>query len=168
MTIIFIVIPIVLIWIIYRYLKKNTSQKISLIITSLLLLLFSYFIFINFYPTNYFYLKNYENNTGLELPFSAKLIDENGNNSIYSFGDYNISYKIEVSSKDFSLIQKELERKGFEESEIYLKTIENDLLISKSQNIGIAKILVKDYGFKNYEILFMDDNKTMICNSNKW
>jgi len=168
MTIIFIGIPIGLIWLINRFLKKKTSKRISLITTSILIIGFSYIVIRNFYPANNYYLHDYKENTEFELPNSAILVDKKGSDSIYSFGDYNIAYTIELSSKDFDLIQKHLQKKGFQESEMYLETSENDLLISKLQDARISKIMAKDYGFKNYEILFMDDNKTMICNSNQW
>lgn len=168
MTIIFIGIPIVLIWLIHRFLKKKTSKRISLITTSILIIGFLYIVIRNFYPSTNYYLNDYEKNTALELPKSAILVDKKGSNSIYSFGGYNISYSIELSSMDFDLIQKQLHKKGFQESKMYLETSENDMLISKLYDAKISKIMVKDDGFKNYEILFMEDNKTIICNSNKW
>ncbi|CAM3301862.1 hypothetical protein [Aequorivita lipolytica] len=168
MTLIFIGIPLVLIWMIHKFLKKKTTKRTSIIITSFLFLIFSYFLFRDFYPTNNFYLNDYKEKTNLQLPNSAKLIEKKGSNSIFNFGDYNISYTIELAENDFDLTHKELQDKGFKENKMYLETPENEFLLSQFQDTRIEKILVKDYGFKNYEILFMDNNKTIICNSNKW
>lgn len=167
-TYLFFGFPTLVIWMLYRFLKKKTTQQNALIITGFSSLLFVCFVFLEFYPSNSFYFNDYEKNTELELPISAKLIDKKGTNSIYNFGDYNISYTIKLTSSDFDLIQNALLEKGFKEHKMHLETTENDFLLLPFQDSRIDKILVKDYGFKNYEVLFMDDKKTVICNSNKW
>ncbi|RDV10084.1 hypothetical protein DXT99_26805, partial [Pontibacter diazotrophicus] len=167
-TFIFVGIPLILIWVAYKFLRKKASEKTSVIITSFLILVLFYFLFIDFYPTDKFYFNDYKENTSLRLPDSAELINKRGTNSIYDFGDYSISYAVRLTPKDYKTTYTKLLKKEFKESEVHLETSENDFLLTQFSQAGIANILVKDYGFKSFEILFMDDGRTIIVNSNKW
>ncbi|SIT94820.1 hypothetical protein SAMN05444128_3794 [Pontibacter indicus] len=164
-TLILVCITLILVWAAYRIIRKTTSNRTSIIITSFLVLILSYFLFANFHPTTQFYLDDYRENTSIKLPDSAELINKRSSSS---FGDYNISYAVRLTPSDYTLTYNKLLEKGFQENTTYLETSENDFLLSQISNVGIANILVKDYRYKNYEILFMEDGRTIVCNSNKW
>ncbi len=82
MTFIFIEIPLIVIWVVYKSLRKKTTEKTSIIITSFLILILSYFVYTDLYPTDQFYLNDYKKNTSVQLPDSAELINKQGANSI--------------------------------------------------------------------------------------
>ena len=167
-TLIFIVIPLSFIGILYLILKKKTTQRLALTICSILLTIFGYMSITNFFPREAFYIDNFEENTQLTIPNSGRLVNYSGNNSIYNFGDYNIFYIYELPTKDCEDLYSQLVLKDFQSSDKYLETMENDKLIDANQSLKIKNILTKDFGFKSFDILFMDDNKTVMFNSNKW
>ena len=144
------------------------NKKIALVIGFILLVVFSYFIVTDFFPRDSFYVDNFEENTELILPKSKRPINYSGNNSIYSFGDYNISYSYKFSTNDYNDLYSKLINKGLQKTEKYLETDENKKYLNYNTSIKIKKILTKDLGFKNFDILFMEDNQTIIFNSNKW
>jgi len=145
-----------------------TNKKIAITISFILLTGLCYFIITNFYPTETFYTNNFEDNTQLTLPNTKRPICFSGNSSIYSFGDYNISYSYKFATKDYDDLYSLLMSKGLQTTEKYLETDENEKTLSMDSTIKIKKILTKDFGFKNFDVLFMDDNQTIIFNSNKW
>ena len=167
-TIVFIIIPTSLIGLIYFLLYKKTSKRFVIIVTLILTSLFSYYLFTDLYPRSSFYRSNLKENTELTLPTSARLIAHLGTNSIYNFGDYNISYMYEFNEADYDKLYLQLVDKGFQQSDNYLETNENEKVLSMTSNLKKEKILTKDYGFKNFEVLFLNDNKTIVFNSNKW
>jgi hypothetical protein len=167
-TIIFIIIPLVLVGLIYFILKKRTSKKIAVTICFILLTGLSYFLITDFYPTKTFYENNFEENTQLTLPKSKIPIYCSGNSSIYSFGDYNISYSYKFTTKDYEYLYAQLMTKGLQTTEKYLETDENEKILRLDSSMKIIKMLTKDFGFKNFDVLFMDDKQTIIFNSNKW
>jgi hypothetical protein len=167
-TVIFIILPLTLIGLFYLVLKKKSSRKLSVVICSILLTIFVYSVFTSFYPREKFYLDNFEENTELNLPNSARLVNHEGNNSIYQFGGYNISYIYELPTNDYEKLYSQLVLKGFKQSSNYLETIENDKLLSANPTLKTNKILTKDFGFKNFDIIFLEDKKTIIFNSNQW
>jgi energy-coupling factor transporter transmembrane protein EcfT len=167
-TVVFIIIPLLLLGIIFWVLKKKTNKKIAVTIYLILLTAFCYFIITDFYPQESFYLDNFKENTEITLPKSKRLIIYSGNNSIYCFGGYNISYSYKFTSNDYDELYLQLIKRGLQKTEKYLETDENKKLLNCDTSIKIKEILTKDFGFKNFDILFMDDNKTIIFNSNKW
>ncbi|RZL42299.1 MAG: hypothetical protein EOP00_23660 [Pedobacter sp.] len=165
--IIFVIIPILFIWIVFRF-SKSRNPKISKILYSIALLIFGYFLITNFLPRESFYLDNFRENAGISLPESKVKIKALGNNSIFSFGDYSICYCYKFSSQDYANLYSKLLTTDFKKTEIYLETEENERLLDENKSIKIDKILTKNFGFKSFEILFLSDGKTIIFNSNKW
>ena len=168
LTLIFIILPVGLIGLLYWFLKRATTIKIAVTICSILLFSFIYFVVINFSPRESFYSENFQINTNLKLPNSAKLIEKHGNNSIYNFGDYDISYMYKLSENDYNKIYSELITKGFRLTDNYLETENNDKLINLIPTLKTKRIITKNFGYKSFDILFMDDNKTIIFTSYKW
>ena len=167
-TVIFIIVPLVLVGLIYFILKKRTSKKNAVTISFILLIGLSYFLITDHFPTKTFYENNFEENTQLVLPKSKIPIYSLGNSSIYSFGDYNISYSYKFTTKDYEGLYAQLITKGLQTTEKYLETNESEKILRLDSSMKIIKILTKDFGFKNFDVLFMDDKQTIIFNSNKW
>lgn len=167
-TFIFIILPLLFIGLVFFVFKKKTNSQLAIIVSFTLLVIFFFFIVTNFYPRESFFRDNFEENTELELPNSATLVNSIGKNTIYNFGDYNISYVYQLSRTDCKYLYSKLLEKGFYNSEVYLETVENATLINAIPKHKCKNILTKDFGFKNYDVLFLDDNKTIIFNSNKW
>ena len=130
--------------------------------------IFSYYLFTDFFPRDSFYTDNLKENTELTLPKSARLIANLGSNSIYNFGGYNISYMYQFDETDYDKLYLELLNKGFKQSDKYLETTENEKMLSLKSSLKKGKALIKEYGFKSFEVLFLNDNKTIVFNSNKW
>lgn len=168
MSVIFIIIPLLFIGLIFFILKKKTSKKIAITISIILLAGLSYFLITSLYPTEAFYRNNFEENTEMKLPSSKTLIYHSGNNSFYSFGDYDISYSYKFTTKDYDDLYTQLTSKGLQKTEKYHATKANDKILSLDSSIKIKKMLTKDFGFKSFNIVFLDDNKTIIFNSYKW
>jgi len=167
-TVVFIIFPLGIIFLIYRLLKRTINLKTARIVSTLLLIGLGYFIVRDFYPTDSFYKSNFEENTNINFPANAKLKEKQGVNNIYSFGDYNISYLIELSNQDYQKLEKQLLDKNYKIEMVYLETAENEKLLSLKPELKKETIISKDFGFKNFELLFLNDGKTIICNSNKW
>jgi hypothetical protein len=149
-------------------LKKNTNKKIAVTVTLILVTAFVYYLISDLYPRDSFYIDNLKENTELTLPKSARLIANSRTNSIYNFGDYNISYMYQFAEADYDKLYLQLLDKGFKQDDIYLETTQNEKVLSITPHLKKEKILTKDYGFKNFEVLFLNDNKTIVFNSNKW
>ena len=167
-TVIFIIIPLLFIGLIFFILKKKTSKKIAITISIILLAGFSYLLITSLYPTEAFYRNNFEENTEMKLPSSKKPTYHLGNHSIYNFGDYSISYSYEFTTQDYDDLYIQLTSKGFQQAENYLETDGNEKILSLDSSTKIEKILTKEFGFKDFDVLFMDDNRTIIFNSNTW
>jgi ABC-type transport system involved in multi-copper enzyme maturation permease subunit len=167
-SLIYFGLPGTLIFITFRILKKRTSIRIALTTTGILLFGFIFLVIRDFNPTTEYYKSDFEHNTELPIPNSAELTQKRGNNTLYNFGDYNISYVFRMNSSDYSETLNKLMARGFEQKKVFLETSENDELFRQLPNITVTQIITKDYGFRNYEVLFMNDKQTIICNSNKW
>lgn len=167
-TFVFIILPLLLISLIFSILIRMTTIRIAVFISLILLIGLIYLLITDFYPTNRFYENNFEENTQLTLPSSQIPVYTAGNSSIYSFGDYNISYMYKFTTNDYNDMYAKLIKKGLQKTEKYLETDENEKALNIDTSMKIKKILTKDFGFKNYDILFMEDNQTIIFNSNKW
>ena len=167
-TLVFIIIPVLSIGLIYFLLKKKADKRLALNVTLILIIMFFYYLFIDFYPRDSFYIENLKENTELTLPKSARLIAHSGANSIYNFGKYNISYMYEFGEANYNKLYLQLVDIGFKQSDTYLETIENQKILSIISSFKKEKILTKGYGFKNFEVLFLNDNKTILFNFNKW
>ena len=167
-TVIFIIIPLLFIGLIFFILKKKTSKKIAITISIILLAGFSYLLITSLYPTEAFYRNNFEENTEMKLPSSKKPTYHLGNHSIYNFGDYSISYSYEFTTQDYEDLYVQLTAKGLQQAENYLETDVNGKILSLDSSIKVKKILTKEFGSKDFDVLFMDDNRTIIFNSNTW
>lgn len=167
-TLIFIIIPLTIIYFVYRILKNKLNRKTTIFIIIILFSLFTYTIYRSFIPSNNFYINNFEENTLSIFPKSAKFIDKTASASIYDFGGKNISSLIELNEKEYEQICIELISKKFKKKETYLETGENEKLLLKKPNLNIEKIYGIEKSGMNYEVLFLSDKKSIILNNNKW
>jgi hypothetical protein len=166
-TLIFIVIPLTIIFFVYRILKNKSNRKTTIFITITLFSLLTYTIYYSFNPSKNFYINNFEENTLLDFPKSAKFIDKTASASIYDFGGKNISSLIELNEKEYEQICVELISKNFKKKETYLETEENEKLLLKKPNLNIERIYGIEKSGMNYEVLFLSDKKTIILNNNQ-
>ncbi len=167
-TLIFILLPLGIIFLIYKIIKRKRNLKTARIVSVIFLIGLGYFVINDFFPNNSFYKNNFEENTNLKFPGNAKLKETQGVNSIYNFGDYNISYLIELPKEDYQKLKGQLLDNGYKMETIYLETKENEKLLALRPKLKIGTIVSKEFKFKNFESLFLNDGKTIICNSNKW
>jgi hypothetical protein len=75
---------------------------------------------------------------------------------------------IELPKEDYQKLKSQLLDNGYNMETIYLETKENEKLLALKPELKIKTIISKDFKFKNFESLFLNDGKTIICNSNKW
>ncbi len=146
-----------------RSLKFSKRLIVSVLVTCFVLL-----IIYDLFPTQRFYEKNFKENTQITMPISKEPILLLGNNSIFNLGDYNITYTYKFSVQDFQSLRSQMTENGFIISDSYLETDENEKALQLSKPLEIEIILTRDFGFKNYDALFMNDKQTIIFNSNKW
>lgn len=168
LIIVFIILPLSVVGLIFLLLKNWTNRKIAVIFAGISLSIFAYFVITDIYPRQTFFEGNFKENTKLTIPRSAKLLYTSGNQSIWNFGDYNLSYVYELSSDDYKKLGQQLKTEGYTQNESWMQTAEVEEMLHKCLNQQVTKILTKDFGFKRFDILFLNDDRTVIFNSNKW
>ena len=167
-TIVFVLLPLGIIYLIYRIIKRKYSIKTASIVSIISLIGLGYFIANSFFPSNSFYKNNFENNTNLKFPVNAILKEKQGTNSIYNSGGYNISYLIELPNNNYQILKDQLLNNGYKTETNYLESEENKRLLALNPELKIETIISKNFQFKNFELLFLNNEKSIICNSNKW
>jgi hypothetical protein len=167
-ALVFIVLPLAAIALVFLLLKKIFNKNAAVIGSGLLLILLAYVVITDIFPTPAFVQRNFEENTNVTIPASAKLVSTFGNQSIWGFGDYNFSYAYQLSSEDCRTLDEQLREEGFVQSRSWLETEKVNQLLESHSTRTVVKTLKKDFKFKQFDVLFLDDNKTVIFNSNKW
>ena len=119
-------LPIVLSYFAYRWVRKTKFKKYALIIPSFILGTLIFIIYTAFYPNDSFYLEDFELNTNIKLPKTAKILDKDASYPD-QFGDYWSSAIIELNEDEYLNLQLELSKS------------ENFAIDTTTQKIGITK-----------------------------
>ena len=119
-------LPIVLSYFTYRWVRKTKFKKYALIIPWFILGTLIFIIYTAFYPNDSFYLEDFELNTNIKLPKTAKILDKDASYPD-QFGDYWSSAIIELNEDEYLNLQLELSKS------------ENFAIDTTTQKIGITK-----------------------------
>ena len=164
MFIIIIGVPIVISYFIYRWLRKTEFRKYAFIIPMFILGTLAYFIYTAFYPTDSFYKEDFESNTNIKLPETAKILEKDASYPD-QFGDYWSSAIIQLNEDEYLMLQSELSQsKNFE-----IDTTNQKIGITKeynnlTKNISENEIKTVYYN-KNkewFKVAFLKDKKRII------
>jgi hypothetical protein len=119
-------VPIVISYFIYRWLRKTEFKKYAFILPIIILGTLTFFIYTAFYPTDSFYREDFESNTKIKLPDTAKILAKDASYPD-QFGDYWSSAIIELDEDEYLNLQLELSKS------------ENFAIDTTNQKIGITK-----------------------------
>lgn len=165
---IFYVIPVTIIYFIYKLAKKKLNIKIANSILTFMTILFLYINYADFYPLENSYKRNFEEKTGLHFPKSAKYLEKISANSIFDFGGRMYCSKIEINKNDYLKVKNEIEKYKFIKVESYTEEIDTDIIFSKIKNSEIDKIYCLRTSFDEYFIILLSDKKTLILFYRSW
>jgi len=150
-------IPIVLSFIIYRWLTKKGLRKVGLAVVFLIIGVFCYYIYISIYPPDGFYIDDFEYYSGLPFPESGRILAKDAS-FLDIHGTYSSDALIELSKTDFNnLYEKVSNDSTFKNDTIMCGEYYNK--VTKSINTkSIIKIVQKG----KLNIAFLNDNMTII------
>jgi hypothetical protein len=164
MFIVIIGVPIVISYFIYRWLRKTEFKKYAIIFPIIILGTLTFFIYTAFYPTDSFYREDFESNTNLKLPETAKILAKDASYPD-QFGDYWSSAIIQLDEDEYLNLQLELSKsKNFA-----IDTTNQKIGITKeynnlTENISENEIKIVYYN-KNeqwFKVAFLKDKKRII------
>ena len=165
---IFYIIPIVIIYFIYKFAKRKLNGKIANTFLTFMIIIFLYISFADFYPLENSYKRNFEEKTELNFPKSAKYLEKISANSIFNFGGKMYCSKIEISENDYLELKNEIEKSKFIKVESYTEEMDTDAIFSKITQSEIDKIYRARTSFDEYFVIMLSDKKTIILFYRSW
>ena len=165
---IFYVIPILIIYFVYKFLKRKLNNKIANSILAFMLIIFFYISYADFYPLENSYSRNFKEKTKLNFPKSAKYLEKISANSIFDFGGRMYCSKIEINNTDYLKLKSEIENSNFTKVDNYTEDIHTDKIFSKVKNSDIDKIYRLRTSFDEYFVILLSDKKTSILFYRSW
>jgi hypothetical protein len=165
---IFYVIPILIIYYVYKLLKRKLNNKIANCILVFMTILFLFISYADFYPLENSYSRNFKEKTKLHFPKSAKYLEKISANSIFDFGGQMYCSKIEINKEDYISIKSEIENSKFIKVDYYTEESDSDKIFSKIKNNELDKIYRLRSSFDEYFVIFLSDKKTLILFYRSW
>ena len=165
---IFYIIPIVIIYFIYKFAKRKLNGKIANTFLTFMIIIFLYISYADFYPLENSYKRNFEEKTELNFPKSAKYLEKVSANSIFNFGGKMYCSKIEISENDYLELKNEIEKSKFIKVESYTEEMDTDAIFSKVKHSEIDKIYRARTSFDEYFVIMLSDKKTIILFYRSW
>lgn len=165
---IFYIIPILIMYLIYKLLKRKFNNKIANSILAFMLIIFLYISYADFYPLENSYSRNFKEKTELSFPKSAKYLEKISANSIFDFGGRMYCSKIVVNNNDYLKLKSEIEKSKFTKVEYYTEDVHTDKIFSKIKNGEIEEIHRLRTSFDEYFVIFLSDRKTIILFYRSW
>lgn len=96
-----IILPIYLCVVTYKWAKKKKLMAYWIIVPSLTLAFFSFQIYTSIYPTDSFYKREFEHNTGMDFPNSGEIIRKDADYPD-THGDYMATALFKVDKEEFN------------------------------------------------------------------
>lgn len=165
---IFYVIPVLIIYFVFKLLKKKLNIKIAYSILAIMIIAFLFTIYSDFYPLENSYSRNYKEKTELDFPKSAKYLEKISANSIFDFGGRMYCSKIKINSNDYLRLNREIENSKFIKVDSYTDDFDTDRIFSKIESNDIDKIYLLRTSLDEYFIIFLSDKKTLILFYRSW
>lgn len=157
-------IPFALGFCIYKISKRKLSTTYSVILASIIPLIFIYFIYIAFYPNDDFYEEEFKEITEMEFPQSGEILKKDASYPV--IGDYCSSALIQFNKDDFNMLFKKINQ-----NERFIDTpiIYSEQYSYVMDDIDEARIIYKAFNSYKYEkshdyhyIAFLNDNRTVV------
>lgn len=142
-------IPSTILYFLYKWLTKKGQKKIGVIILVAIFGFLTYSIYTAIYPSNQFYIDEFEINTGLEFPKSGKITIKDSNYPD-QHGDYGSTAIIEFNKIEY------------EQLKTNIASLKNFQVDTTRQGIGITtecRKLTKGYSKNDFEIIYYNTEK---------
>lgn len=165
---IFYAIPILIIYFVFKLLKKKLNNKVAYSILVFITLIFLLINYADFYPLQNSYSRNFKEKTELNFPKSAKYLEKISANSIFDFGGRMYCSKIEVSENDYMKLKIKIEKSKFVKVESFTEEMDTDVIFSKIKYSEIDKIYRERTSFDEYFVIMLSDKKTIILLYRSW
>jgi hypothetical protein len=166
---IFYVIPILLIYFVFKLLlKKKLNRKIVYSILTLMIITFLFTIYSDFYPLENSYSRNFKEKTDLNFPKSAKYIEKISANSIFDFGGRMYCSKIKTNNNDYLKLKREIENSKFTKVDYYTEDFDAERIFSRLKKSDIEQIYCLRTSFDEYFVILLSEKKTLIFFYRSW
>ena len=165
---IFYVIPILIIYFVYKLAKRKLNIKIAYSILAFMIITFLFISYTDFYPLENSYSRNFKEKTELNFPKSTKYLEKISANSIFDFGGRMYCSKIVVNDIDYEKLNREIENSEFIKVDNYTEDFDSAKIFSKIKKNQIEKIFRKRTSFDEYFIIYLSDKKTLILFYRSW
>ena len=168
LIILIIGIPIGTALFIDRYIKRKKYHPKWRLLALLPIFLFSYWIYISFYPGNDFYQTDFKQVTGMEFPHSADIKYKTASFPDH-FGDYTSVALIEVGPDFYNNLPKNLLDHGLKENEQKLSDEQLNKVLEQLDGKELTRefSVTKDSGVYFY-VAFLSDNNSIIVQRTSW
>jgi hypothetical protein len=155
-----IIIPILIIYFVFKLVKKILNIKVAYSILGLIIILFIFKIYTLSYPLENSYTQIFKDKTGLNFPKSAKYLEKTYSNS----GNGIYWSKIKISNDDYLKLKTQIEKSNFTKVDYYAEDLNLVKTITKIKNNDVDKIynLQSSYDQSEYVVIFSSDKKTLI------
>jgi hypothetical protein len=165
---IFYVSPILIIYFIYKVAKRKLNIKIANSILGLMIFIFLYLSYADFYPLENSYRRNFIEKTSLDFPKSAKYLEKIASNSIFDFGGRMYCSKIGINTEDYLKLKNAVENSKFTKTAYYTEDDDTAKIFAGVENGEIDKIYNLKSKFDEYFVIFLLDKKTLILFYRSW
>lgn len=166
--VLFYVIPILIIYFIFKWTKKKLNSKIAYTILAVMMFIFLFITYADFFPLENSYKRNFKENTELNFPKSAVYLEKTSSTSIFNFDGNMYCSKIKIDNNDYLKIKKEIEKSKFIKVDSYTKQTEPNKIFSKIKGDDIDKIYRLQRSGNEYLLFFLSDKKTLILFYRSW
>lgn len=157
--------PIWLGYIIYKIVKNRIFKFIVAFIFGIVACWNIYAIYIEFYPTNDFYLEEFKKATLIEAPTSAKVLNKATSYPDFH-GDYCSASEIVLAEKDYQKLYEKLNaNKKFIKNGTHFSSNEFDRIIEGKNGLIVASFF-REAPNQNQvaSIVFLKEKKTIVTN----
>jgi hypothetical protein len=153
----------------YNWLKRKGYKRSAYILPTIIIGLFLFTVYRTFYPMDSFYIKEFEKNTAMVLPKSAKVLEKEAN-APYLWNDYKAQAIISVSEQDYKTILSEVRS----DNDYTLSTdpyhfigleVVLEMLESKEGSRDRIALLFMGGRTSQFYIGFLKDGKTIVFES---
>ena len=165
---IFYVIPIVIIYFIYKLAKKKLNSIIANAILTILTILFLIVSYADFYPLENSHTRIFKEKTGLPFPKPAKYLEKIAASSIFDFDGQMYCSKIRTTTESYLKLQKEIENSKFIMGNSYTELGDTQEIFSKIKKSDIDQTYRLQTSSEEYYVLFLSDKKTLILVYKRW
>jgi hypothetical protein len=158
-------IPVFLGFMVYTLSRMKLLVFPSIVLGSIIPLVFTYILYINFFPTDSFYEDEFEEVTKMDFPKSGEILKKDASFPIYH-PDYCSCALIQFDENDFEKILESIKN-----NEIFVDTffIYSEQYAYVMKNIDEEKIIYKAFNSYEYKnsvdynfIAFLNDNRTIV------